>query len=360
MKKLLIGFTILLGVSVVGASASFGYVLKNEINTYQINEQHLLQKESLKKVYIDSDIPIRVCMTQGQPRVEVKNNGIGVFASKPTYNVDLREEGDTTYINVDRDLTGFLGIPGIFVGKEHEEVVIYLAQQEMEQLTVRDRLHSYYDGATLQMDEVTIKNVVVDTRFGDVELGGDFETIELNQSGGSIKIDSKSPVKFVMDGQASVDLRGEFESIALYNHSGGVRVNSVVPTHVEIRGNSYYGQGQEIMLKGTYKNIDLNVGGGDVVLDLTTAPERINVLGEAGNVQIGLPKDIKGYTVVKRNLYETYEESDYKVSRRQINSEFSGSESQLKERDEVMVYGDQSTKVLVEGYESEILILQSR
>ncbi|MGL4737573.1 MAG: DUF4097 family beta strand repeat-containing protein [Cellulosilyticaceae bacterium] len=354
MKKLLIGLTLLLGVSVVGASASFGYVLKNEVNTYKIEEEVLLKKESLKKVYIDSEVPTRLCVTEGQPRIEVKGSGIGVFVNKPNYNVEVRAEGDTSYINIDRDKMGHVGM---YFDNE-EEVVIYLAKQDMEQLSLSAYTSYYRNKEMLQLGEINIKNVMIDTRYSNVNLSGNFETIEVNQSGGFVKVDSKSPVRFVGDGPVSLDLRGQFESIDLYNHSGSVRVDSKVPTQVQILGNSYYGQGQEMVLKGAYKNIDVNVGGGEVILDLTTAPERVNVLGEVGRVQIGLPKDIKGYSVVKRNPHA---EGDYYDEKRStIYSEFSSSQSQFREGAEMAVYGDGSTQIIVEGYGSEIRILQER
>lgn len=355
MKKLLIGLTLLLGVSVVGASASFGYVLRNEINTYNVSDEYLLQKESLKKVYIDSSIPVRLCMTQGQPRIELRSKGTGVFIEEPGYRVEVRAEGDTSYINIGREQQGRFGM---FFGGDTEEAVIYLAQQDMDKLSLK--ANNYYDQAMFQMEEVNIKEVAIDTRYSNVELSGNFEKIEINKSGGSVKIQSNSPVEFICEGQTALDLRGQFERINLYNHSGRVKVDSVIPTNIEILGQAYYGQGQELILKGAYKNIDVNVHGGEVMFNLTTAPERINVLGEVGRVQIGLPKDIKGYTVVKKTPYNDYQGDYYEERHSTIQSEFQQTETQFRQDTEIASYGDQSIKVLVEGYESEIIILQQR
>lgn len=358
MKKLVIGLMIMLGVSVVGASASFGYVLKNDVKTYQTSKEYPLKKEALKKVYIEGNIAINVCATQGQPRVEVESKSLGVFANEPTYKVDIREEGDATYISINREYIGTLG----FSFEAQEEATVYLTQQDMDKLDIESS-HGYQRGIELEMGEVNIKSIDVDSNYGEVVLNGNYE--EINVTGGDVKINSKTPAKVILTSAMNIDLSGQYKDIEINNHRGGsVKVDSQVPVDIEISGEQYYVHDQELVLKGAYKNIDVSTSGGDIIFDFTVAPQRVNVLGEVENINIKLPKDIKGFKVVRRGEVESDEYSDSYDDGKTVShiyTDFAGVDKKPQENGEVVTYGDGSTKISVESsYQGEISVVEGR
>ncbi|MGL4344042.1 MAG: hypothetical protein ACRCTE_02515 [Cellulosilyticaceae bacterium] len=357
MKKLLIGFVLMLGVSIVGASASFGYVLKEDINHYEVSKTEQLKKEALKKVYIDANIPIKVCATQGQPRIELESSSLGVFVAEPTYDMKVREEGDSTYISLSRVQSSSLGL---FFGPGQEEATIYLAQQDMDKLSINTE--GYYDRVKFELDHTNIKDVAIDVGFGDVDLSGNYEKINIKQeSAGNVRIDSQSPAHVVLEGPYHVNLSGQFKEIEIYDQKGGtMRVDSQIPTNIQIMGRNYYTNGQEVVLNGKYNNIDVTTMGGTLRMDLISAPARINILGETDTVNLALPKDITGFKLIKREQVDEYRDEYSDIQDSNIYSEFQVLEKRFDQNNEIVTYGDSATKILVENTEGEIYIVEGR
>lgn len=330
MKKLVIGLLIMLGVSTVGASASFGYVLKNEVKTYEVDEKYVLKKEALKNVYIESDIPFNVYETQGEPRIELRSKSIGVFTEEPGYSVDVREEGDASYIRISRNKAPM----GALLLEDQEQLDIYLADQDVKTLEVKG-IH------------------------GHINIAGNYGDVKVTQrySPSTFRMDSTSPTKVVLEGPIDTELKGQFKDIEVSEYEGNdIRVESELPTNVFIEGNYHNYGGANIRLKGAYKNIDLDVDSGEVLFDLTTVPERVSVKGDIDNANIILPKDIKGFKLINKGSTDMYEEINYT----HIYTDFNDTVQKVTETGEILSYGDQSTKLFIESYEGEINVLAGR
>lgn len=344
MKKWMIIFGVLIGVSAVGSGAVLGKIYRQELKVYEQNLEEPLQKEALKNIFIDSAVPVRLETTDGEPRVEFHSSLRGIIDKEYEYKLDIKNEGDTSYITISEEQ-----IPHINFIVENEQLLatVYLPKQDIKKLSINTgySYYGYHPGYELQynISDINVETLQVQSGNADLKLDGNYKNIDVNLGYGKVSINSQTPAEVSLSGGGNLNLKGQYKSIEINNHHGSISVASTTPCRLAIYGDS------TIQAEGAFEKIDIKSNYGDVYLSPTIIPERINLFGQYNGVSITLPKNIPGFEITKNTYYG--EDSN-------VYSDFKTTVGKVGEELEKVYYGDNSTKIVIEEVYSTPYILE--
>lgn len=349
IKFIVAACLVLIGVGVAGTGVTLGQMYKSNQMNFEIKDQKDLKVTALEKVYINSDVPVRIMPTDGKAYVTFDASGNGVIFPEPKYELQVTSEGTSSHVNLKQIQDSEIYF---FSSNWDEELVVYLPAKDIDTLEVKINEGNYYRNDSVTFSSSTnIKNLKIDAQMIDLALNGSYNSIDIGASRGNIDIFSKTPAQVKLShGGAKTVLRGQIATANITNERGGdhsdiiinsdleakvnidvdygktqidgklseltvdsysneIDVNSATPYNVNISSS----ESTDIQLKGMIQNAIIEGGhGGQVKLYPTGTPKRIEILGESMDVHAVLPKDISGFEIKKRVQYEdvVYEE-DY-------------------------------------------------
>lgn len=372
MRKWIISLSILLGVSAIGAGSVLGKIYKQEIKIYEQHLEEELSKESLKNIYITSDIPIRLETTKGKPYVEVESSLRGIVETEPQYRIDVKVEGDSSHIKIkEEDYPQWS-----MMMHQNQLATIYLPEQDINELSIKK---SGYQILNYDIEDINVNHLDVEANRGNITLNGEYKTIKLDVDGGNININSKIPSELMIRGRVNADLKGQYNLIDMETYSGRINIDSSIPAKViiqsagEVRMTGSYKEidientyeevdiksntvcdlsvysSSDMRLEGAFSKVDVKSQYGTINLINTIQPERINLFGDYHDVSITLPRDILGFEVTYKKDYEEQEI---------IYTDFSTKSGQAGKLIDKVQYGDNSSKIMIEGSNNSIYILE--
>lgn len=382
MKKWIITLSVLLGVSAIGGGVVLGKLYKQELKTYESQENKLLNKEALKNIYIESDVPVKLEVTEGEPRVEFESHLTGIIDEEPQYELNVRTEGDKSYITVDAKQMPHITL---FLKDVDEVATIYLPKQDINKLSVKSNNHYWINAGRdlyYNIEDVNINELKIESDVAAINLEGSYKTIDMDSGYGDVTINSQTPAEVYLRGKlGDIRLKGEYTVIDIEGDGGLVNIDSVIPAEVTI--NTY---DSKVNLAGKYKSIEIEAdggvdiksqskcdvlisGSGDIQLEgpinnvdiksrystvslvSTIQPQRINLWGEYEDVFLTLPRNISGFEAIYQNDYEEQDLicTDFDVIR-------GGQEGNV----EKIYYGDKTSKIKLGRSNGMISILEGK
>ncbi|MEG0580376.1 MAG: hypothetical protein RR490_10715, partial [Niameybacter sp.] len=78
LKFFVAGCLVLVGIGVVGTGVTLGEMYKTNQTVFEMNQKEELKATALQNLYIESDVPVRIMPTEGQPYVTFEASGNGV------------------------------------------------------------------------------------------------------------------------------------------------------------------------------------------------------------------------------------------------------------------------------------------
>lgn len=381
MKKWIIGLSILLGVSAMGSGLVLGKIYHQEMKSYEQQLEEPLSKEALKNIYISTGAEVKLETTEGAPYIELNSKLRGITKVEPEYRIEVKQEGESSYINIEA-----VQVPEMmsFITYEESVATIYLPVQDINKLVIDDQVNSMnHYGQTLyyNIGDTNVNHLDIDMSYVDMNLNGNYETINIEKRTGDININSKKPAELTLEGSGNVELSGQYKSIDVNNYNGSINIDSEIPTSATIKS------GGQVRLKGSYKDIDVQNNYGDTAIQTntpcelsiyssgdvqlegpfsrvdvksnygrvnlinTTVPERINLFGNYEQVNVTLPKDIPGFEVTYKKRYEG-QDTIYTDFRTTL-----GTTGNLIDK---IQYGDNSSKIMIEGSNEQAYILEGK
>lgn len=383
MKKWIITLSILLSTSAIGSGVVLGKLYKQELRTYEQQLDRALNQESLNNIYVDSDVPIKLEVTEGEPRIEFKSSLTGIVDKEPEYELDVRNEGDKSYITVDAKQ-----IPQMTLFLKEVDILatIYLPRQDINNLSIISNSYYWINGGTnlyYNLEGININNLKVESDVSRINLDGNYKTIDMNIGYGDAVIRSKTPAEVYVSGSSgNIDLKGQYTLIDIDNHGGSINIDSDIPAEVilntyggesklkgkykdiEIDGSygdiwvesetecdAFISSSANVELVGAFKNVDMRSDYGDINLITTTQPQRINLLGEYQNISLTLPANIPGFEVTYQKQYEEQEA---------VYTDFEAKRGVEQKNIDKLYYGDATSKIKLEGSHSNVYILEGK
>ena len=70
MKKWLISLSVIFGVGFITSVILAGKVYYSDLQTYEDYDKQIINVQNLENLYIDSDVPVEVQVTDGEPYAE--------------------------------------------------------------------------------------------------------------------------------------------------------------------------------------------------------------------------------------------------------------------------------------------------
>lgn len=351
---------VFIGVGVAGTGVTLGQMYKSNQMNFEIKDQKDLKVTALEKVYINSDVPVRIMPTDGKAYVTFDASGNGVIFPEPKYELQVTSEGTSSHVNLKQIQDSEIYF---FSSNWDEELVVYLPAKDIDTLEIKINEGNYYrnDSVTFS-SESNIKNLKIDAQTIDLALNGSYNSIDIDALRGNIDIYSKTPaqVKLSQVGAKTI-LRGQIATANITNGRGGDHNDIIINSDIEAKVNiqTSYGKTQidgklseltidsysneidvnsstpynanistsestNVKLKGMIENAIIEGGDGEVKLYPTNTPKRIEILGESIDVHTVLPKDISGFEIKKRVQHEdvVYEEgyNDYEHNNEEVTT----------------------------------------
>lgn len=339
MKKWAISLGIILVVSIAGATTTAGIVARQEVKTYEQNLKENLNKDALKNITIQSDVPIRIETTSGEPYVSFDSKVVGLFDKELKYDLSVKSNGQDTSINISEvSSPEFIDL---CIEKFEQIAIVYLPQQDIDSLVVKSQIDSYDDALEYKSKNVNIKHLKLDVHALDLDLTGKYETIEIESGQGNIDINALAPAGVRISGDANIRLKGQYQRVEVQDGNGDVNVYSHIPTNIGI---DRYSSESNVKLEGYFNNISVDADYSDIIIDAANAPKKINIFGSPKRSMIMLPDNISGFEATVGKGYEGCDETytDFDVK----------SESKT-EKIEKLYYGDKITRMLIESSNNE-------
>ena len=406
MKKWII---ILIAIILAGATSSgaiAGHIYYKEMKTYEDYDKKELQVNGIENIFIDSDVPVNIKATQGPAYVEFNQRFTDVIGKAPTYKLEVETKESIAYITLKQKSKVDLCLPVI---KENKAFcTVYLPPMTINKLSLEGPLNYSWDwdqleDADFDFKDINIKELVVNIGSrGDIYLDGNYEKVDINMGEGKLEMNSKLPSDVKIDGDMACKFTGVYNKINVQGHRE-ISVDSKTPAEVSIEGNG------NIMLNGSYKQIDIKGPGspdiaiksdtlceanvytdqgnvkiqgaiqamtvktenfGQVDINTTVIPKRINILGNCNDVKLMLPSNIPGIEVTYNNDYfkeqnnNGYRENDsqenYSGEQQQIISDYKMKKNLTEDNVTREIYRDASTKILLEAsVDNSIYILDN-
>lgn len=377
MKKWLIVLSIICGASFISTAVLAGRVYYEELEVYTDYDKRELETSALNNIYINSSIPIEIYPTTGKPYVEFNQTFSDIMGMAPEYELMVSKKNDSTYIELKeiKDVLFWFGV------REHKaQLSIYLPQSTINRLSIQDYGYVNYgrEKPIINLEGINVNELDVSTQVGEFILDGNYQKINIS-SGGSIRLNSKSPAEVSINETMDQHLTGEFKKVKIAEqYSSNITIDSNLASQVEI--NSSHGQidlrgnYSEVELEGSSNNLDLRsdslcelVTSGDnntitangpfkgmnfneqdthLEVKTTTVPDRLNFGQESRDNEINLtfPSNIPGFKVKYYTEYYGEEEFEHYVnemiSRGDLRSDFELAKEKTKENELVFTHGN--------------------
>lgn len=377
MKKWLIIFSLICGVSFMVSAAIAGQVYYKELNTYTDYEKQELNLDNLKSIYIDSQIPVQVEITEGKPYVEFNQSFVDLLGMAPEFKLKIKTKENNTYIDLEqiKETSIYLGVQ-----EDKASLTVYLPQKAYETIQIQNNGHTYYDkkgNHIINLENIDAKKIDIDVAYSEVNLKGSYEQVLAHIDSGVLEIHSNQPVQLEVEGNVKTYLIGQYESINIQDiHHKEVYIDSEIPVYVEIESNhsniKLRGKYDKISLEGYSNTIDvqsdsvckvivenedgyINLSGAfeEIVVDdgerasidiqTTVIPQCIKILGYVTDpISLTLPSNIKGFELryLGKRQYE---------ERNKLLSEFNVVERVSSKGEKIYTYGDGSIPITIDA-----------
>ena len=377
MKKWLIIFSLICGVSFMVSAAIAGQVYYKELNTYTDYSKQELNIDALQSIYIQSQIPIQIEITEGKPYVEFNQSFIDLLGMAPEFELKIKTKEDSTYIDLEqiKETTIYLGVQ-----EDKASLTVYLPQKAYDTIQIQNNGHTYYGRKgkhNINLENIDAKNIDIDVAYSEINLKGSYEQILAHIDSGTLEIHSNQPAQLEVEGNVKTHLIGQYESINIHDiQNKEIYIDSEIPAYVEIQSNhsniKLRGKYDKINLEGYSNTIDAqsdstckviienedgytNLSGAfeEIVIDdgegssiniqTTVIPECIKILGYITDpISLTLPSNIKGFEVRYLGDHQ-YEE------RNKLLSEFSVVEGISPKGEKIYTYGDGSISIAIDA-----------
>ncbi|ADZ81792.1 hypothetical protein [Cellulosilyticum lentocellum] len=401
MKKWLIIFSIIFGIGFITSAVIAGQVYYKELNAYTDYDKQDLDINALQSIYIDSQIPVQVEVTQGKPYVEFSQNFTDLLGMAPEFELEVKTKGNSTYVNLEqtKEITVYLGIQ-----EDKASLTVYLPQKAYDTIQIKNNEYSYYSkyrDNNINLEDIDVKKFEIDMEYSEVKLKGSYEQISAHINSGILEIHSNQPAQLEVQGRVKANLTGQYQGIDIQDiENREIYVESEIPTNIKLSSNysniklrgkydkinvagysnsidaksdsvckiTVEDESSIINLNGAFKEIALNGERASIDIQTTVIPEYIKLLGYVTEpVNLTLPSNIQGFQVkyLSNNQTEDYYD-DYYEDRNKVLSEFDVIEGISPKGEKIYTYGDGSTPITLEadsdsrleiidgGYSSEV------
>ncbi len=401
MKKWLIIFSIIFGIGFITSAVIAGQVYYKELNAYTDYDKQDLDINALQSIYIDSQIPVQVEVTQGKPYVEFSQSFTDLLGMAPEFELEVKTKGNSTYVNLEqtKEITVYLGIQ-----EDKASLTVYLPQKAYDTIQIKNNEYSYYSkyrDNNINLEDIDVKKFEIDMEYSEVKLKGSYEQISAHINSGILEIHSNQPAQLEVQGRVKANLTGQYQGIDIQDiENREIYVESEIPTNIKLSSNysniklrgkydkinvagysnsidaksdsvckiTVEDESSIINLNGAFKEIALNGERASIDIQTTVIPEYIKLLGYVTEpVNLTLPSNIQGFQVkyLSNNQTEDYYD-DYYEDRNKVLSEFDVIEGISPKGEKTYTYGDGSTPITLEadsdsrleiidgGYSSEV------
>lgn len=341
MRLLKVGiaaFAVILGVGIVGTGASLGKLYKTSQLTYKTSLEEALDATALKNIYVSTDVPLRIETTTGTPMVTFESNETGLIIPEPKYELKVRTQGDSSYIDIINDNHQFMDFS---FDRGRHEAVVYLPEQAIGKLKIDGHPFNRVEYAA----KVDINELIIDG--GSVELGleGNIGKVDLDVNRVALDMVSHTPATVEVNANSGdVVLAGSYKDVTINELSNGeIKVDSNTPYKVAINGAA------EVVLKGAIEAAEVSKNDyGKVTIQATTQPKYLQVDSYYSDVRIQLPSDLSGFT----SIYE------YEYEEQSFFSNFDLSSQKIGETTKKLTYGDGATQIVLNVRDADTSIMK--
>lgn len=363
MKKCLVILSIIFGVGFISTAVLAGRVYYEDLQTYEDYDQQKLNREAMKNIYIQSEVPVNIYPTKGEPYAEFNQRFVDLVGIAPKYKLEVEEKGDSTYIELNQleDLIFSLGV------KEDKATLnVYLPEGQINRLTINNGIYHWNlrQKQVINLENIDVNELQVQGYTTDLNLNGAYGRVDIFNNNGTLNMTSNIPAELYTSGSMKQYLSGQFKKIVIKGNSDEININSDIATNAEI-----YNEGGNIRLEGNYEKINLKAGYSNIdlksetecrlttqginntiyasgafkVINLeeqmsqveiqsTLIPRGIRMLGEASHTSLSLtlPSNIPGFMLEyigdeanqEYNEYDNGEEVYGLISTLELDSEF--------------------------------------
>ena len=397
MKKWLIIFSIIFGIGFITSAVIAGQVYYKELNAYTDYDKQDLDINALQSIYIDSQIPVQVEVTQGKPYVEFSQSFTDLLGMEPEFELEVKTKGNSTYVNLEqtKEITVYIGIQ-----EDKASLTVYLPQKAYDTIQIKNNEYSYYSkyrDNNINLEDIDVKKFEIDMEYSEVKLKGSYEQISAHINSGILEIHSNQPAQLEVQGRVKANLTGQYQGIDIQDiENREIYVESEIPTNIKLSSNysniklrgkydkinvagysnsidaksdsvckiTVEDESSIINLNGAFKEIALNGERASIDIQTTVVPEHIKLLGYVTEpVNLTLPSNIEGFQVKYLGNNQT---EDYYEDRNKVLSEFDVIEGISPKGEKKYTYGDGSTPITLEadsdsrleiidgGYSSEV------
>ncbi len=390
MKKWII---ILSAIMILGAASSgalAGHIYYKEMKTYEDYDKQELEMSGLENIYIDSAVKVSVQPTDGPAYVEFSQKFTSIIDKVPTYELQVESREQAAYITVKQtaELDLMIGIQ-----ENRTLCTLYLPRMALDKLSIKN-LGNYNQGVgdlELDLRHNDIKELFIHTnRRQTIYIDGSYEKVDITQQGGRIEMHSKLPVDLKIAGSEECQLTGAYSKIKVQGIQQLLDISSELPAEVwietghgsvklngsykqvDIKGHGYMdigvksntlcqvsidsGQGK-VKLEGALQLVAVKLDGGDIELNTTVIPKRIDILGGSGSTRLMLPNNITGIDLTDNS--RIYYEDNF-PNEKKVISDYVLENTLASGNIRRYMYGDASTKIFVESNQyNDIYILNN-
>lgn len=381
MKKWLILLSVLFVGGGVTSAGLAGSIYFQDRQVYTQHEKEELNRAALNNIYVDTQMPINIEVTDGTPYVEFNQTYTDLIGNAVKYELQVEEKGDATYISLKRGEHSNITID---ISQNEGSATLYLPKQAINNLTVERNGGEYWYGETYNLKNIDINNLVINSYRASIYLDGSYKNIDI--SGGNLvelKTNTLSTVK--INGKGTYNLDGKFEHIDIDNALGDVNINSEVATEIDINTSG------NINLQGNYNKIDIKSWGGtinvnsgtpysielegdnvaadlngaiqelsseirngNITLNTIIVPDRIELDGNDNNIELGLPSNVPGFKVIYEDFYSEEDDGN------NIKSEFELKEALESQDTLTYSYGNGKCKItLSKQYNTKLKMIDN-
>ena len=346
MKKWLIILSIIFGVGFITSAILAGRVYYSDLQTYEDYDKQMINVQNLENLYIHSDVPVEVQVTDGEPYVEFTQTFTDLIGMAPKYQLEVEEKGNTTHILLSQ-IEGALF--GIGIRESEAKLIVYLPEGTIERLDIDSQNGTFIskNNQMINLEGINVNELNINTIKADINLKGAYEKVNIAASNrSSLNMVSEYPAKLYTEFLGEQHIEGVFEKIVIKESYGVVDIDSLKPCKVELENNNgmiqLEGQYEKLDFKGNHMEIELesqtectlNTQGYDNIIyangafkvmnleeveseleiQTTIIPESIKMLEEANRntLSLTLPSNIPGITLKYVNpdggTYDYYNE----------------------------------------------------
>ena len=348
MKKWLISLSIIFGVGFITSAALAGKVYYSDLQTYKDYDKQIINTQNLENLYIHSDVPVEVQVTNGQPYVEFTQTFTDLIGMAPKYQLKVEEKGNSTQILLTQIEDVLFGIG---IRESEAKLTVYLPEGTLERVDIDSQNSALLNSRNqmINLEGIDIGELNINTAKADINLKGNYKKVNiLAANNSSLNMTSESPVKLYTECLSKQHIEGAFEKIDIKGSYGVVNINSLQPCRVELENNNgtvqLEGQYEKLDLKGrhmeaelesqtqcklntqgydnmiyangAFRTMNLEEAESEIEIQTTVIPDSIRMLEEANRslLSLTLPSNIPGITLKYINpnggAYDYYNEED--------------------------------------------------